>query len=294
MLKGKPLLTAQDLNLWCLAAACPWMCALQVACGWHHTLCLTAQSHVFAWGANSEGQLGVGDLLDRALPCRLGALWALPVVRVAAGGRHSAALTAAQELLTWGCDCHGQVSGSPAQGQAAAMGRPACSQHPGPSCASGCLLHPESSGTTAALPTPATSSSSVHARHVLEALIEMGVPVQSALAATVAAGDGGVEAAVEWLFGEAGRDPQQLAALALASAATQNGGLGSGAAAGTRGGGGAAPASASGTGPGDAAATCLHPVATPTLVPLQVTGVRVYVWSLLCLFLAARALPRPL
>lgn len=58
----------------------------QVVCGRFHTLCVTATSQVFAWGLNSSGQLGLGDTLDRRAPAALDALWAMPVLQIAAGG----------------------------------------------------------------------------------------------------------------------------------------------------------------------------------------------------------------
>jgi alpha-tubulin suppressor-like RCC1 family protein len=38
---------------------------LQVVCGRLHTICVTAQSQVYAWGHNSAGQLGLSDRRDR-------------------------------------------------------------------------------------------------------------------------------------------------------------------------------------------------------------------------------------
>lgn len=57
----------------------------QVVCGCSHTLVMTAQSHVFAWGDNTHGQLGMGDTKDRPTPMLVDALWALPVVQVRGG-----------------------------------------------------------------------------------------------------------------------------------------------------------------------------------------------------------------
>lgn len=41
---------------------------LQVACGYAHTLALTDEGFVYAWGANSYGQLGTGNKSNQALP----------------------------------------------------------------------------------------------------------------------------------------------------------------------------------------------------------------------------------
>lgn len=40
----------------------------QVACGYAHTLALTDEGSVYAWGANSYGQLGTGNKSNLALP----------------------------------------------------------------------------------------------------------------------------------------------------------------------------------------------------------------------------------
>lgn len=40
----------------------------QVACGYAHTLALTDEGFVYAWGANSYGQLGTGNKCNQALP----------------------------------------------------------------------------------------------------------------------------------------------------------------------------------------------------------------------------------
>ena len=58
-----------------------------MVCGARHTLCVTATSQVYAWGHNGDGQLGLGDTLDRRAPTLLEGLWAMPVLQLAAGER---------------------------------------------------------------------------------------------------------------------------------------------------------------------------------------------------------------
>lgn len=43
----------------------------QVACGYAHTLALTDEGAVYAWGANSYGQLGTGNKSNQALPTQI-------------------------------------------------------------------------------------------------------------------------------------------------------------------------------------------------------------------------------
>jgi alpha-tubulin suppressor-like RCC1 family protein len=64
---------------------------------------------VYAWGQNSAGQLGLGDRRDRHAPAVVDALWALPVVQLAAGDAHSAALTSNGHAFIWGSNHFGQL-----------------------------------------------------------------------------------------------------------------------------------------------------------------------------------------
>jgi alpha-tubulin suppressor-like RCC1 family protein len=47
--------------------------------------------------------------MDRRAPCEVSGLWALPVVTLAAGDSHSAALTTSGFLFTWGANDRGQL-----------------------------------------------------------------------------------------------------------------------------------------------------------------------------------------
>jgi alpha-tubulin suppressor-like RCC1 family protein len=74
-----------------------------VACGPYHNLAL-ARGRVFAWGMNSSGQLGLGDLADRDMPALVppGALGHQRVAEVAVGVEHGCALTEGGVLYTFG------------------------------------------------------------------------------------------------------------------------------------------------------------------------------------------------
>jgi E3 ubiquitin-protein ligase HERC4 len=71
--------------------------------------CAALSAQVFAWGHNSAGQLGLGDRRDRHSPTVVDALWALPVVQLAAGDAHSAALTSNGHMFIWGSNHFGQL-----------------------------------------------------------------------------------------------------------------------------------------------------------------------------------------
>ncbi|XP_053602363.1 uncharacterized protein ca [Plodia interpunctella] len=90
---------------------------IDVACGRHHTLVLT-ENGIYAAGDNSFGQLGVGSMWRGAVGelarahgglARVAQRWAAPVVAVAAGHYHSAAIDLGGRLYTWGWGIHGQL-----------------------------------------------------------------------------------------------------------------------------------------------------------------------------------------
>ena len=55
-----------------------------------HTLTLNKSGHVYGWGYNSYGELGVDDLSVRTVPTLIKALEGLCITSIAAGERHSA------------------------------------------------------------------------------------------------------------------------------------------------------------------------------------------------------------
>ena len=77
---------------------------MAVACGLLHTLALAeCGCRVFACGYGDHGQLGAGTREHQRTPAPVAGLDGLPdVVMVAAGSRHSAAITSAGLLLLWG------------------------------------------------------------------------------------------------------------------------------------------------------------------------------------------------
>lgn len=88
----------------------------QVAAGEHHSLALTADGDVYAWGSNAEGQLGDGSTHSSAAPLAVAGpscgsrdpALLHPVTAIAAGARHSAAVNSQGQVLAWGWSLHGQ------------------------------------------------------------------------------------------------------------------------------------------------------------------------------------------
>nr|VDD06745.1 unnamed protein product [Brassica rapa] len=75
-----------------------------VACGMRHSLVLFSGNQVCGFGSGKRGQLGVSSERKKSvdLPCVVSGLEDVEVVRIAANGDHSAALSANGELFTWG------------------------------------------------------------------------------------------------------------------------------------------------------------------------------------------------
>ncbi|MCL1993505.1 MAG: hypothetical protein FWG66_11230 [Spirochaetes bacterium] len=78
-----------------------------VAADGAHSLAITADGQLWAWGENERGQLGLGDNISRNEPARVGTMsdW----IFAATGDSHSFAITAAGELWAWGWNNFGQL-----------------------------------------------------------------------------------------------------------------------------------------------------------------------------------------
>ncbi|MBY0495295.1 MAG: chitobiase/beta-hexosaminidase C-terminal domain-containing protein, partial [Cyanobacteria bacterium] len=78
-----------------------------VSAGAGHSLALRNDGKVFAWGVNLEGQLGIGNNVNKAAPVQIATL--TNIVSVAAGGGHSLAVKADGSLWAWGGNTFGQL-----------------------------------------------------------------------------------------------------------------------------------------------------------------------------------------
>lgn len=68
---------------------------------------LTQTGAAYAWGINTLGQLGVGDLIPRSSPVAV--VGGLTFSQIAQGGNHTVALTVSGKAYTWGYNEHGQL-----------------------------------------------------------------------------------------------------------------------------------------------------------------------------------------
>ena len=78
-----------------------------IAAGDFHSLALTSDGTVWAWGGNNRGQLGNPGLVQSATPVQVAGL--TDVVAIAAGSEHSIALKADGTMWSWGRNDFGQL-----------------------------------------------------------------------------------------------------------------------------------------------------------------------------------------
>ncbi len=78
-----------------------------VACGYSHTLAISADGTLWGWGTNFNHELGDGTTSTRSLPVQITSLsnWAA----VAAGQEHSVGLRSDGTLWSWGNNSYGQL-----------------------------------------------------------------------------------------------------------------------------------------------------------------------------------------
>ena len=82
----------------------------QIVCGKEHCMLLTTDGQVFSWGGGSRGQLGHGTLTSEETPRLIRALDGLRIIKIAAGGWHSAAISESNDLYMFGWNESGQLA----------------------------------------------------------------------------------------------------------------------------------------------------------------------------------------
>jgi len=81
----------------------------QVACGSGHTVALSLEGKVFAWGRGDDGRLGHGDHEWKDEPMKILALDKVKVVHITCGSYHTAAVSDSGCLYTWGGGMYGKL-----------------------------------------------------------------------------------------------------------------------------------------------------------------------------------------
>ncbi|ROL62509.1 T9SS C-terminal target domain-containing protein [Bacteroidetes/Chlorobi group bacterium ChocPot_Mid] len=81
--------------------------AQTIAAGMHHSLALKNDGTVWAWGSNSDGQLGDGTNTDSHVPVKVDSLKS--IIAIARGCFHSLALKNDGTVWAWGWNKYGQL-----------------------------------------------------------------------------------------------------------------------------------------------------------------------------------------
>lgn len=79
------------------------MLPVRIQCGGQHSLAITNDGALFAWGRGKEGQLGLGDRQCRMKPARVKHLQNKMVLQVSAGNISTACMCDNRKLYLWGC-----------------------------------------------------------------------------------------------------------------------------------------------------------------------------------------------
>jgi alpha-tubulin suppressor-like RCC1 family protein len=84
---------------------------VMAACGWYHSVVVSAEGRVWTFGYGAFGCLGHNDEQDRLVPTLLAAevFEASKIVTVAAGGYHNKAVGESGALWAWGLGSSGQL-----------------------------------------------------------------------------------------------------------------------------------------------------------------------------------------
>ncbi len=80
-----------------------------VTAGPGHSLALTSTGAVFAWGYNTDGELGNGSTANSDVPVKVKLPAGTKVTAIAAGEVHSLAVTSTGSVLAWGGNNFGQL-----------------------------------------------------------------------------------------------------------------------------------------------------------------------------------------
>ena len=87
----------------------PQVTVSDVSCGANHLLLLDTKGHVYSCGHGNRGQLGHGDTINKKYPTIIELTVAMTMIKISAGGWHSAMLSCYHDVYTNGWNCDGQL-----------------------------------------------------------------------------------------------------------------------------------------------------------------------------------------
>lgn len=74
----------------------------EITCGYNHTLAITFNGHVYSWGNNEHGQLGLGPDVPEMVKRPILNPYLSNITKLSAGNEHSVALTKNLDVYIWG------------------------------------------------------------------------------------------------------------------------------------------------------------------------------------------------
>jgi alpha-tubulin suppressor-like RCC1 family protein len=82
---------------------------IDICCGVWHSLVLTNSGDVYAWGRNTERQIGNTSIHNQFIPIKVNGFNNEKVIQISCGSCHSMALTESGRVLSWGLNQFGQL-----------------------------------------------------------------------------------------------------------------------------------------------------------------------------------------
>ncbi|CAH2254500.1 jg25682 [Pararge aegeria aegeria] len=83
---------------------------IQVDCGSYHSVALSNNGDLYAWGANTYGQCGLGTKSNKeATPQPITSLLGIPIALIACGSNHTFVISKSGAVFGWGKNSHGQL-----------------------------------------------------------------------------------------------------------------------------------------------------------------------------------------
>ena len=83
--------------------------ARAVSAGGAHSCAIDGDGQLWCWGANDQGQLGIGRATDQLVPVMVALPSGAAAIAVSAGEAHTCAVDAANHLFCWGANDRGQL-----------------------------------------------------------------------------------------------------------------------------------------------------------------------------------------
>jgi len=86
------------------------LCVQQIFAGGLHVFARTDDDSIYAWGSGKEGQLGLQEIIEKAVdPVLVPHLSKMKLKTISAGGGHNLAITSFDQVISWGFGKDGRL-----------------------------------------------------------------------------------------------------------------------------------------------------------------------------------------